>query len=70
MQYDNLDTFPGRVAEAQRELGQMKDNRDVGLAVVLALIHAHKQSVSVDRDAVKELEVCTAAASGCRLTRR
>eukprot|EP00730_Choanoeca_flexa_P019334 TRINITY_DN9437_c0_g2_i5.p1 TRINITY_DN9437_c0_g2~~TRINITY_DN9437_c0_g2_i5.p1 ORF type:complete len:1329 (+),score=492.54 TRINITY_DN9437_c0_g2_i5:125-4111(+) len=46
----------GRSAEAMRELKRLGDNRDVTLAVKLALMHAHKQASPVDKEAVKTLE--------------
>eukprot|EP00045_Choanoeca_perplexa_P015875 m.206398 g.206398 ORF g.206398 m.206398 type:complete len:1328 (+) comp17103_c0_seq1:37-4020(+) len=46
----------GRASEGMRELKRLGDNRDVALAVKLALIHAHKQAETVDKEAIKTLE--------------
>lgn len=43
--------------EGMRNLQKLVDSRDVGLAAILGLIHAHKQADVVDKDAIKELEV-------------
>ena len=50
-------SWSGRVSEGMRELKRLGDNRDVALAVKLALIHAHKQAETVDKEAIKALEV-------------
>ncbi|EGD75688.1 hypothetical protein PTSG_12640 [Salpingoeca rosetta] len=42
--------------EGIRNLQKLVDSRDVGIAAVLGLIHAHKQADIVDKDAVKDLE--------------
>ncbi|XP_035271756.1 tetratricopeptide repeat protein 21B-like [Anguilla anguilla] len=46
----------GRVQEAIRELEQLRDKPDVSLCSIMALIYAHRQSETVDRDAVEELD--------------
>ncbi|XP_015209733.2 tetratricopeptide repeat protein 21B isoform X1 [Lepisosteus oculatus] len=46
----------GRVQEAIRDLEQVKDKQDVSLCCIMALIYAHKQSKTVDREALVELE--------------
>ena len=53
-----------RVAEGMRELEKHAANPDVALPVSLALIHGHKMASTVDRDAVKDLEVRAAAVGG------
>eukprot|EP00043_Microstomoeca_roanoka_P026514 m.11852 g.11852 ORF g.11852 m.11852 type:complete len:1331 (-) comp6680_c0_seq1:160-4152(-) len=42
--------------EGMRSLQKLTENRDVGIAALLGLIHAHKQADNVDKDAVKDLE--------------
>ncbi|KAG2458127.1 WDR48 protein, partial [Polypterus senegalus] len=46
----------GRTQEAIRELNELKDHPDVSLCSIMALIYAHKQSESLDREAVSDLE--------------
>ncbi|KAK1171978.1 tetratricopeptide repeat protein 21B-like isoform X1 [Acipenser oxyrinchus oxyrinchus] len=46
----------GRTQEAIRELNQVKHKTDVSLCSTMALIYAHKQSDTVDRDAIVDLE--------------
>uniref|UniRef100_H3ARN0 Tetratricopeptide repeat domain 21A n=1 Tax=Latimeria chalumnae TaxID=7897 RepID=H3ARN0_LATCH len=45
-----------RTQEAIRELEAIKDNVDISLCCILALIYAHRKSETVDRDAVLQLE--------------
>jgi hypothetical protein len=47
----------GRISEALRGLQSVADVGDTTLAATLAMIHAHKQSELVDRDAIANLEV-------------
>ena len=47
----------GRVPEAMRALQSVADANDTCLAATLAMMHAHKQSSTVDRDAIANLEV-------------
>ncbi|XP_036378258.1 tetratricopeptide repeat protein 21B [Megalops cyprinoides] len=46
----------GRIQEAIRDLEQIRDKPDVSLCSLMALIYAHKQTETVDRDAVEELD--------------
>ena len=46
----------GRVPEALRAFQTVSDSNDTCLAATLAMMHAHKQSQTVDRDAIANLE--------------
>ncbi|XP_066572827.1 tetratricopeptide repeat protein 21B [Amia ocellicauda] len=46
----------GRVQEALRELERVKDKLDIALCCTMALIYAHKQSQTIDQEALAELD--------------
>lgn len=45
-----------RYQEGIRELNLLQSNDDVALAVIMCLIHAHKRSLSVDKETIQQLE--------------
>ena len=49
--------YVGRTTEALRALQSISDVNDVTLAATLAMMHAHKQTELVDREAIANLEV-------------
>lgn len=49
--------FNGRYLEGIRELNVLQSQEDISLAVIMCLIHAHKKSSTVDREAIEHLEV-------------
>ncbi|XP_030623493.1 tetratricopeptide repeat protein 21B [Chanos chanos] len=48
----------GRIQEAIQELQQIKDRSPVSLCSIMALIHAHRQSDTIDQNTMAELESC------------
>ncbi|XP_072534985.1 tetratricopeptide repeat protein 21B [Salminus brasiliensis] len=48
----------GRTQEAIRELHQLRDKSQTSLCSVMALLCAHRQSETPDREAVSDLEAC------------
>ncbi|XP_036445416.1 tetratricopeptide repeat protein 21B [Colossoma macropomum] len=48
----------GRTQEAMRELTHLRDKPQTSLCSVMALLCAHRQSETVDREAVSELDAC------------
>ncbi|XP_066538772.1 tetratricopeptide repeat protein 21B [Hoplias malabaricus] len=48
----------GRTQEAIKDLNQLREKPQTSLCSVMALLCAHRQSTSIDREAVSELEAC------------
>ena len=48
--------FPDNVSEAIRELDRIKDQRDITLCSLMALVVAHKRSKSSDKQTIQQLE--------------
>ncbi|CAG0921103.1 unnamed protein product [Notodromas monacha] len=48
--------FEGRIQEGIREMDRFQGDAEIGIGTILALIHAHKKCLTVDREAVAQLE--------------
>ena len=54
--YGSSLAFEGRIQEAIRELDAIHEHRDLCLGALLALIYAHRQCKTLDREAITQLE--------------